>query len=273
MIISDLLRLGSEELKKINRDRALFEARLLLAHSMNSSPEEIIQRDQESVSSDVEIQFRNLLERRLKFEPVAYLLGAKEFFGQKFKVNRDVLIPRPETESLVQGALDWIQENEIHSAKILELGTGSGCISISLATQLAENFEITALDISAAALQVAQENAKNHSVDITFKQMDFLKETFGNWNIIISNPPYIPTAEIFELQPDILNFEPRLALEAGEDGLRFLKYILNEWFKRLAKPGLLALETHGPEQIVYLKNLIGDCRSWQDGPHLFVEIV
>ncbi|MBN8554158.1 MAG: peptide chain release factor N(5)-glutamine methyltransferase [Deltaproteobacteria bacterium] len=273
MTIAELIREASEELKKINIDRATFEARLLLAHVMSATPEEMIQRDHERVSSEIKSQFKNLIQRRTQFEPVAYLLGYKEFFGRKFDVNSNVLIPRPETESLVHGILGWIQQNEIHSAKILELGTGSGCIAVSLAAELGESFEVTAVDISEEALKIANQNAKQNDVNVHFLKADMLAPSFGNWNVIVSNPPYIPAKEIPTLQLDILNFEPHLALEGGDDGLKFLKVILNFWSKHLTKPGLIALETHGPEQISLLSEATQNFKTWQNGPHLFAELI
>jgi release factor glutamine methyltransferase len=279
--VAEIMNAAIEDLRSVNADRSHLEARLLLGHCLQWSPEEVIQRDKEKISDAVVSKFKNLLQRRLAFEPIAYIVGEKEFFGLPFKVTNDVLIPRPETESLVQGALDWIQENEIYSGKILELGTGSGCIAISLAANLDENYEITATDVSDAALSLAKENAeRNDQHSIKFMKADLLSSDFGlknsGWNMIISNPPYIPTKEIPTLQPDILKFEPHLALEAGEDGLKFLKFILENAGKNFAKPGLLALETHGSHQIQFLTNhaseLYPAAKLWSDGPHFFLEM-
>lgn len=179
-----------------------------------------------------------LIKRRLDQEPLAYILGKKEFFGLNFKVNKNVLIPRPETEHLVEEAIKAVEEirkNRPNAIiKIHELATGSGAVIISLAHELrsrkfVKNLEFEASDISKKALKIAEKNAEEilgGNNDIQFRKADILKpKNLKNINILIANPPYIPSAKIATLDKTIGNFEPKLALDGGEDGLRYYSAI------------------------------------------------
>ncbi|MFA5345133.1 MAG: peptide chain release factor N(5)-glutamine methyltransferase [Candidatus Omnitrophota bacterium] len=181
----------------------------------------------------------SVLKRRIKGEPIQYILGKTEFMALKLKVNRDVLIPRPETEILVETTLKYA--DKIRQAEILDLGTGSGCIAISLGKRLV-NAKIDAIDISDKALAVAEENAGLNGVKIDFIRSD-LFDSLGNreYDIIVSNPPYIADDEIGRLQPE-LQFEPRVALSAGVDGLDFYRRISLKAAGHLKKDGLLIME-------------------------------
>jgi release factor glutamine methyltransferase len=187
------------------------------------------------------------LKRRENFEPVAYIVGFKEFYGYEFIVNKDVLIPRPATEALVDHAIDQISKMIVHQKKIniLEIGTGSGCISIAVALELSKlitksEILITSVDISEKALKVANNNLnkyqtsikKNTKIGIKFEHCDILSISSINkvlkdniYEIIISNPPYIKSSEISNLSNDIKDFEPHLALDGGIDGQEFYKAI------------------------------------------------
>jgi len=187
------------------------------------------------------------LKRRAKGEPLQYILGKQEFMGFEFEVNPNVVIPRPETEILVESILDL--SSQIHRQGpgqiILDVGTGSGCIAISLARLLPRS-SITALDISAQALLVARSNARlNHlSQRIEFIRSDlFADQRIENkrYDIIVSNPPYIESGEITNLAPEI-GYEPRIGLDGGKDGLDFYRRIIGESLKHLEPGGFLALE-------------------------------
>jgi len=271
MSIRELLSEGAKQLKKVNTERAFHEAKLLLAHILHSSYEEMIMKDELQVAPDEQDAFEALVKRRLKLEPMAYLLGQKEFYSLPFKVNKDVLIPRPETEELVEGVLKWIKDKKLKEANILDLGTGSGCIAISLAKHLDKNFKIVGLDQSENALEVAKENEKINLMS----RIEWLKGDICSpirfWNIIVSNPPYIPKKDFASLQVDVRDYEPKEALLGGEDGLDFYREIIKSWSPLISKAGLLALETSGEKQLNQVLKLIEKGKLWSSGPHAFKE--
>jgi release factor glutamine methyltransferase len=186
-----------------------------------------------------------VLKRRASGEPLQYILGKADFMGLELKVSPDVLIPRPETEILVEAAVGYIskiQKENPGRLSVLEIGTGSGCIAICLAKSL-KDISITATDISAKALSMAKKNAVWNKVSrkINFMQSDLFHMCNKTYNVIVSNPPYVPTGQIDNLQPEI-KFEPRIALDGGTDGLKFHHRIINESLHYLARRGLLILE-------------------------------
>lgn len=198
--------------------------------------------------SEGELQsFKALLKRRSEREPLAYILGKKEFYSMEFEVSRDVLIPRPETELLVEKAVQHFQDRSSLPLRFLDIGTGSGCIALSLAKQFPQA-QITALDISEKALQIAQKNAQRHGLEaqIDFIEMDFLnpasreslKEPF---DLIISNPPYVAEKDFPRLAPE-LRFEPKNALTSGEDGLDFYRELIPATPSHLRQAGLALFE-------------------------------
>ena len=208
-----------------------------------------------------------MLARRAKGEPLQYIMGYTEFMGLKFKVNKHVLIPRPETELLVEKALEIVKNKDYKGCKILDMGTGSGNIAISLAKFLPES-KIVAIDISSVALKVAQDNAKLNQVQESIKFLEaglFItpleskpRKTFGllrgkpltgfndlnedlEFDMIISNPPYIASGQISHLAIEVKN-EPRIALDGGIDGLKFYRRIIKESPVYLKKEGILMME-------------------------------
>jgi len=206
-----------------------------------------------------------VLRKRMRGEPLQYILGNAEFMGLEFKVNPAVLIPRPETEILVEAAVKQfsVLNRKPSVIEILDIGTGSGCIAISLAKNLA-NAKIDAIDVSEEALAVARENAALNRVEVNFFQADlfnrradtpgFSPRRFMTYDLIISNPPYIPTAEIDRLQPEIAH-EPRIALDGGGDGLIFYSKIIEVSKKHLKNNGFLMLEI-GFGQAEMIKNIL-----------------
>jgi release factor glutamine methyltransferase len=187
--------------------------------------------------------FQNLISRRIKGEPVSYIIGKKEFWSLTFKVNPAVMIPRPETETLVEEALKIFPSRS--SLFILEIGTGSGAISIALATELPQA-SIIASDISCEALTVAKENASSHGVDsIRFIEGNLFEPLEGEnkiFDLIISNPPYIPTDAIPHLPSGIRDYEPLIAFDGGIDGLELYRKIIREAHHHLKHGGYLLLE-------------------------------
>lgn len=165
------------------------------------------------LSASEEKKFEDALLRLLKHEPIQYIIGETEFFGLKFKVNKNVLIPRPETEELVQWILKDLESLKTQELSILDIGTGSGCIAISLAKKL-PNARVSAIDISEGALEIARSNAKMNDVEIDFILQDILKsaELPGKYDLIVSNPPYVRELEKKEMHRNVLENEPEMAL-------------------------------------------------------------
>jgi release factor glutamine methyltransferase len=206
----------------------------------------------------------SVLKRRTHGEPLQYILGKTEFMGLEFKVNRDVFIPRQETEILVETVLKMVSsiKYQVSSINILDLGTGSGCIAVSLA-KFIPYAKITTLDISLEAIKIARENAVLNNVGdkIEFVHSDlFAQYAIRNtqYDIIVSNPPYIPTIEIERLQPEV-RYEPRMALDGGRDGLAFYRKIIRNSAHYLKEKGLLMMEM-GFNQREALEDIFQD--SW-----------
>lgn len=186
--------------------------------------------------------FANYIERRKRREPVAYILGYKEFWSMNIKVTPDVLIPRPETEAVVEKSL---QASKNGYTTILDLGTGSGCIAAALASELpTARFAVS--DISKKALEIAKENLAFAQNRVTFVQSDLFEKIEGKFDLIVSNPPYVTAPDWEKLPPEIKNHEPRVALDGGPDGLDFIRRIGQDAHRYLKTNGWLILE-NGPE--------------------------
>lgn len=222
------------------------DAELLLAHSQGCKRIELYTRFDEVAEEAVRVRFRELVSRRLQGCPVAYLLGTKEFFSLAFEVSPAVLIPRPDTETLVLASLERARSG----AEILEIGTGSGAVAVTLARQV-PSARIVATDISAEALDLAHRNAVRHGVAsrITFLQGDLFQPLAPGqcFDLIVSNPPYIPSGEIEALPATVRDFEPRVALDGGVDGLCLVRRIIADSQAHLKPDGWLLLEL-APEQ-------------------------
>lgn len=229
---------------ELDKREARIEARALAVHAWQVEPVWLIAHDTDQPNPAQSIAFKSLVSRRLTGEPVAYIVGQREFFGRMFKVTPDVLIPRPETELLVETALKHLPDD--HPARILDIGTGSGCIALSLALERPD-CSVTATDLSDRALNIAQENAHRLHAQIQLLQSD-LFDSLGNgrFDLIISNPPYIPAADPHLQQGDV-RFEPGLALSAGPTGLDTLKRLIQSATDHLVSGGWLMLE-HGWDQ-------------------------
>ena len=192
--------------------------------------------------SDKEVDFTVLekaLERRIKGEPCAYITGETEFMGLPFKVNKNVLIPRQDTENLIELLLERTKKG----AKVLDLCTGSGCIGISLKKYI-ENSSVTMVDVSDEAIKVAKENAQLNNAEVKIIKDDVLKPSFEyeKYDLIVSNPPYIEKEVVETLEKTVKDFEPRLALDGGKDGLVFYRKIAKDFKKYLKTNGRIAFE-------------------------------
>jgi release factor glutamine methyltransferase len=220
-------------------------AELLLAKILNIKRLDLYLQFERILIPEELKQYRQFVQRRAKYEPVQYITGEQEFMGFTFTVTRDVLIPRPETELLVESIMQEIQGDTIQQLAILDIGTGSGAIAISLALHC-KNCSITAIDQNASALSVARQNAQKLGVNnIQFLEHDALgKETnsLPKFNFVVSNPPYISEKDYQQLHPQVKNFEPREALLAGESGLYFIENLIPKCRELLQPAGRLFLE-------------------------------
>lgn len=221
------------------------EARLLLSAVTGFSHAELVSFAPDELTAQQWQAFAALAQRRLAGEPVAYLLGEREFYGRAFRVSPAVLIPRPETEHLVEAALDKVGRNR--HARVVDLGTGSGAIAVTLALE-APQWQVSALDLSPAALAVAQHNAANLGATVGFHLGSWLAPLPADamFDAIVSNPPYID-AQDHHLDEGDVRFEPRMALTDGNDGLDCLREIAAQAPARLVVGGWLLVE-HGYDQ-------------------------
>ena len=214
---------------------AAFESELLVREAAKLTRSQYyLDPDLSTVASD---HLHSLVQRRLRREPAAYISGAREFYGLSFQVTPAVLIPRPETELLVELALRELKSAP--SASILDVGTGSGCIAVAVAAN-APMTEVTATDVSSDAIAVAARNASVHAPRVRFVRSN-LASAIRRADVILANLPYIPSDGIAGLQPEVSNWEPRLALDGGPDGLTVVRELIRDCAARL-RPRLLALE-------------------------------
>ena len=255
MKVLEAIKAGSRLLKEKNISTHILDSELLISKSLNKPREEILINLEQNINKKVLEEFNKYLLRRSKKEPIAYLLGEKEFWSKKFFVNKDTLIPRPETELLVNKLVSIFKKKKI---TILDIGTGTGCIIVSLLSEL-KNSSGTAVDISREAILVAKKNACKFKLSdrIRFLHKPF-EELYGKkFDLIVSNPPYIKRMEIKNLSDDIKKFEPRMALDGGNDGLDLIKKIIYKSKKILKINGTLALEI-GNEQIDKVSKILID---------------
>ncbi len=235
--ISDLVAYGAELLSGA-AESPVRESRILLSFVLGCTISDVIINSDSSVPDDKKNLYESCVKERAKGKPLAYITGEKEFYGLKFAVNSDTLIPRPETELLTDVIL------ASGKRKLLDLCTGSGCIPVSAAVN---NPDISAVgvDISAGALEIAGRNAKAHGVAdrVVFKESDiFSGDVYGKFDIITSNPPYITKKDMLNLSPEVSEYEPLSALFGGEDGLDFYRHIVTLAPENLNPGGLLAFE-------------------------------
>ena len=235
MIIEECVKFAVNLLKTAKIENPRLEAEILTAHFLKKDRLYLITHDNEEISEKDAEAFKRLAKRRAGDEPMAYILGYKEFYGRNFIVNKDVLIPRPETEMLVE--LIKVEDN----AKILDLCAGSGCIGLTLALEC-KNTKVTLSDISPKAVEIIKKNAENLGVEVNMVESDLFSGIEGKFDIIVSNPPYIRSETIETLETAVKDYEPRLALDGGEDGLKFYKKIIPCSKKYLSENGRIFFE-------------------------------
>lgn len=237
--LARLLGEAAARLKAAGSDTPVLDARLLLQAAAGISREELILGPDRPLTTEQLAAYESHITRRERSEPVSRILGEREFYGRSFKVTPDTLDPRPDTETLIEAALAIMPPR----ARLLDLGTGTGAIAVTL---LAERPEATgvATDLSPAALAVASENATTHGVAtrLTLLQGSWFEPVTGSFDIILSNPPYIPSGDIAGLSPDVRNFDPGLALSGGDDGLDPYRAIASAAAAHLAGGGHVLVE-------------------------------
>ena len=243
MLVKEVISFGELELKKNQILNAKLDSEILISDLINIPRNSIFSQLNKKIDEEIVSKFKQYIDRRVKKEPIAYIIKKKEFWSHDFYVNDSVLIPRPETEVLLDVLLSKIN-NKDKFFNILDIGTGSGCIIISLLKELKKSKGL-AIDKSKKAIEVAKKNAKFHSVNnrlnlqnISFEDL-FLGKKF---DILVSNPPYLPDYLIKNLSSEIKYYEPKMALKGGTEGIDLLKKIIYLGSKILKRNGLLALE-------------------------------
>ena len=235
-----IIKIGSNFLRANKIPSNILDSELLLSKTLNKSRENILMNLDQKINKKNIITFQRYIERRSKNEPIAYITEEKEFWSKKFFVNKHTLIPRPETELLIDKILKIYKGKKV---SILDVGTGSGCIILSLLSNLKKSNGI-AIDVSNDALFVSKKNAIKHKLTSRVK---FLNKSIENifykkFDLIVSNPPYIERKEIKNLSKDIQMYEPRMALDGGNDGLDLIKKVIYKSKNILKTNGMLALE-------------------------------
>ncbi len=219
-------------------DTPLLDAQLIIGKAANMNKAKLLTYPDKELSDDEIEKIKEMCVKRIKRMPMQYILGMCEFMGLNFKVNKSTLIPRGDTEVLVEKAINIIYRDGFKS--VLDIGTGSGAIAVSIAKYT--DTDVTAVDISDGAIETAKENAKNNHVNVRFIKSDLFKNVEGKYDIILSNPPYIEKNVIKTLQPDVKDYEPISALDGGDDGLDFYRRIINDVNEHLNDKGCIIFE-------------------------------
>jgi release factor glutamine methyltransferase len=261
--LRDAMSDAAARLTSAGIERSRFEARLLLGHALGASIEAIIADDQRTLSPQEQASFNALVGRRAAREPMAHIVGWREFYGRRFRVSADVLTPRPDSETLVEAVLEHLADRNA-PLRILDLGTGSGCLLLTLLAELPQATGV-GIDKSPAALAIAQANAEALGL------ADRALLRVGDWDepgwlaaleppfdLVVANPPYIAAADLAGLDPEVRDHEPRLALDGGPDGLAPYRVLIGS-LEHALKPGGLAAFEVGQAQSEIVERLCRDC--------------
>ena len=241
MNIENILNEGINILQKNKIANPQLDSEILLSNSIKRDKKHIILNPKEVLNSEQLGKFKNLIERRKKGEPIAYLINKKEFWKDEFFVNKDVLIPRPDSELIIEQVLKIYSKDD--QLQILDIGTGSGCILLSILKERS-NFYGTGIDISKKSINVSKFNAKQLNLTNRVKFFHSSVDNFNNgkYDIIVSNPPYIEQLSLKYLEKDVVNFEPKLALSGGFDGFSKIRKVINKASILIKKNGKFILE-------------------------------
>ena len=229
-------------LRRQDKEESL--AKFLLMYMLDETTEQFSNKLSEELSVEQENRYFDLINKNINEDtPLSHLVGFDYFYDRKFKVTKDVLSPRMETEELIYMVLEYIKKSKKDSFRILDLCTGSGIIAITLKKEIVEKYtEIVASDISEKALSIAIENANNNNANITFIKSDLFDNISGKFDLIISNPPYISYKDKITIKDSVLNYDPHLALFAEEDGIYFYRKIIENAVHYLSKDGVIFFE-------------------------------
>jgi release factor glutamine methyltransferase len=241
LTIADTLKQASKQLRRADVPNDLLDAQTLLAHALGQDRTYLIINFNETLTDDLLATYQALIDRRAAGEPLQYIVGHQEFYGLEFEVTPAVLIPRPETELMIEETIRLAAR--IAEPVIIDVGTGSGCIAVTLAREL-ETARVIATDISAAALQVARRNAQRHGLSdrVQFLETDLLNGLAIKADFILSNPPYVASHELPTLQREVRDWEPHTALTDFGDGLQFYRRLLIDAPAHLKPSGYLIFE-------------------------------
>lgn len=253
-------------------EAAALEARLIAATAAGKSTEKLLRDMRFYATDEVEKRAEAMVRRRLAGEPVAYITGVWEFRGLPMEVSRDVLIPRVDTEVLAETAIKYLKDTGRLDARVLDLCSGTGCIGCAIAAEL-PRVRVVLADVSPEAMEISRRNVSRNGLDgrISFLPADVMKLPplmTGSFDLVVSNPPYIPTVEIMTLDPSVRDYEPVWALDGGEDGLDFYRAILKNWALVIRQGGELMFEV-GEDQAERVKDLmrmagLREARSFPD---------
>jgi len=262
--VQEVVAWTTDDLKKRGVTTSRLDAELIVAQALKIDRIKILIEGSRELSPEELESIRALVKRRRSFEPIAYLRGEREFYGRPFRVDKRVLVPRPDTETLVEVALQRLAGHDL-GARVIDLCTGSGCIAITLKCER-PTLTIDATDLSPDAIAVARDNAQRLGAvwNVRFAVGDLFApiEPGRRYDLIVANPPYIATGEIPTLQPDIKDHEPRLALDGGSDGLVVVRRIVEEAPAHLRPGGALALEI-GSDEGAAVRELL-EKQGWTD---------
>lgn len=240
ILIKDLIAKASEKLKKAEVTDYVIDSRLLAEYVFHIDYYKLlVHPDMETDVKNAQI-YNQLIEKRAAHIPLQHLTGNQEFMGINFKVNENVLIPRQDTEILVEEVIKYINSQE-RKVKVLDMCTGSGCIAISI-DKLCDNAQVVGADISKKALEISEINNKENSARVDFIESDLFENIRECFDVIVSNPPYIESEKIEKLMPEVRDFEPRIALDGTKDGLEFYRNICNNLSRYLKEQGAVFFE-------------------------------
>jgi|TARA_B100001996_G_scaffold287061_1_gene227307 release factor glutamine methyltransferase len=256
-MLHNTIKKASLLLKNNNIDSHELDAQILLSDILGVNREFLITNDKLNISRKNIQKYKQAIKRRINNEPIAYIIGKKEFWSENFLVNHGTLIPRPETELMIYKIVNFFKNKKIN---ILDIGTGSGCVLLSILKELKFSRGI-GIDISPKAIKIAKKNSKilNLLNRSKFKIFGINEFNQGKYDLIVSNPPYIPKREIKKLSKDIINYEPILALDGGKDGLDLIKKVIYKSKHLLKINGLLSIEIGNNQykKVTYLLNVHG----------------
>jgi release factor glutamine methyltransferase len=264
--VKEAVSLGFKQLKAKGIETARLDAELLMALVLKISRSDLFLNLDKQLTDAESEKLNTLLDRRSRFEPISYIRGIKEFYSIEFKVNPSVLAPRPETEHLVDEALKFLNSRKDKSRKeILDVGTGSGAITIAILSHFSGDAHATVIDISDDALKVAKENIKTFgglSDKITILKSDLFSNVTSKFDLIVSNPPYVRKDEVQGLKDSGRLYEPALALDGGEDGLKIISLIIKDGIRFLKESAMMLIEIGADQAGAILKN--PDTKKYSD---------